>query len=117
MGRGTGYIAGYIVKVQDLDLFMETNQIQQSRSIIVKIIQINKWIDAHKTRPQIPILTCIKVDGERVGLVLTNHFHRLPEDYNPEGAEWDQGFKGRFAAAGNLEEQSSTWKFIMVPNA
>jgi hypothetical protein len=49
-------------------------------------------------------------------LVLTNRFRKFPEDYNPEGAEWDQGFKRRFAAAGNLEEQSSTWKFIVVPN-
>jgi len=51
-----------------------------------------------------------------VGLVLTNGFPKFPEDYNPEGTEWDQGFKHRFAAAGNLEEQSSTWKFIVVPN-
>jgi hypothetical protein len=64
MGRGIGLMAGYIVKVQDLDRFMETNQIKQSRSLIVKIVQINKWIDDHKTTPQIPILTCIKVDGE-----------------------------------------------------
>jgi len=64
MGCSIHFVAGYIVKVQELDHFIETNQIKQSKSLIVKIVRINKWINEHKTTPQIPILTCIEVDRE-----------------------------------------------------
>ena len=116
MGRGFGYIAGYIVPMQDLDHFIQTNQLKTTDFPADKLYRINRWIRAQNATPPIPILTCITVDNEPTGLVLTNHFPVFPKNSKAQETEWDQGLRARFAAAGDLEKQLSTWQFTVVPN-
>ena len=54
--------------------------------------------------------------GDAAGLVLTKHLHALPESGDVEETEHDQELKHCFAKVGDLEAQSSSWKFTTIPN-
>ena len=117
MGDATGYLVGYIVKMPDLEHFGEKHGIVKTKSESEKIVRINQWVSTHKIQPPLPLLCCaILESGDAAGLVLTKHLCVLPESGDVEETEHDQELKRRFATAGDLEAQSSSWKFTTIRN-
>jgi len=114
VGPRSGYLSGYIVNIPDLEHFMENCQIQKSDCVVAKLRRINKWIRAQKATPPVPTLCCAMVDDEPVGFVLTNYLLTLPK--NVPATERDKELRSRFAKAGDLEAESSTWQFTVIPN-
>jgi hypothetical protein len=111
-----GYLIGYIVNWPDLEHFMETCQIEDTDFSAGRLFRINKWIRAQKAKPSVPTLCCAMVDGNATGFVLTKYLLTLPENGHVPETERDKELRGRFAKAGDLEGQSSSWQFTVIPN-
>jgi len=95
---------------------METHQIKETDSVPARLLRINQWIRAQKATPAIPTLCCAMVDGNAMGFVLTRYLDCLPGNGNVQEIKHDQELRSRFAKAGDLEVQSSTWQFTVIPN-
>ena len=105
-----------LVDLPDIDHFTETHQIEKTEVVTAKLHRINKWNRAQKATPRVPTLCCAMVDDKPVGLVLTKILPALPQSHNVEETKHGRELRSRFAKAGDLEEQSLTWKFTVIPN-